>query len=137
MKKARSKFTLKEGPGENQQLRGLNNCSSLERGPRENHIKRRPSRKSAASWFNCRSLERGPRGNHIERRPLQKSAASWLNCRSLERRPRKNHIEGRPSRKSTALRGLTVIAWKEALAKITSKEGPLENQQLFPLFLGS
>ena len=42
------------------------------------------------------------------------SSTSWLNCRS------ENH----------QLRVLTVVAWKEALAKITSKEGPREKQQL-------
>ena len=32
-------------------------------------------------------------------------------------------------RENQQLRGLTVVAWKEALAKITSKEGTRENQQ--------
>ena len=31
------------------------------------------------------------------------------------------------SRENHQLRGLSVVAWKEALAKITSKEGPREN----------
>ncbi len=31
------------------------------------------------------------------------------------------------SRENQQIRGLSVVAWKEALAKITSKEGPREN----------
>jgi len=46
LEKGLAKNTSKEGPGENQRLF----TRRLERGPFENHLERRPSRKSAASW---------------------------------------------------------------------------------------
>jgi hypothetical protein len=53
-KEALAKITSKEGPRENQQLRGLSVVAWKEalakitskEGPRENHLERRPSRKS-------------------------------------------------------------------------------------------